>query len=151
MKKIIKLLLIVVSAVFVCSCGSKSEDDPQVGTRIVAEWHLTSVTGLSSVPEVYVDFVSDGSFELYQKIGDGRFRKYLGTYAVSGKKLSGKYSDGEDWGSEYEVSFEGDRMLMKALNGSEEVCEYEKKALSASDKAKAELVTRSESSGPRFL
>lgn len=150
MKNIIKLLIVVVSAVFACSCGSKN-DGPQVGTRIVAEWHLVSVTGIDSVPEVYIDFASGGSFELFQKIGEGRFRKYLGTYTVSGKKLSGKYADGEDWGSEYEVSFDGEDMLLTALNGSGEVCGYEKKALPASDKAEADLVTRSDMSEPRFL
>jgi hypothetical protein len=44
-----------------------------------------------------------------------------------------------------------EKMLLTAQNGSEEVCTYEKKALSETDKAEAILVTKSAQDGPRFL
>lgn len=133
------------------SCGDPNAGGPAVAEKIVAEWHLTGVSGLSSIPQVYVEFSQDLSFELYQKIGEGRFRRYEGTYQVDGSLLSGKYSDGEKWGSDYTVAFDGENMTLTAQNGSEEVCTYEKKALSETDKADAILVTRSEEDGPRFL
>ncbi len=132
------------------SCGEKNEG-PAVSEKIVAEWHLVSVSGMTSAPEVYVDFAQDLSFSLYQKIGEGRYRRYEGTYTVSGSLVSGKYSDGEKWGSDYEASFEGENLVLTAQNGSEEVCTYEKKALSETDKADAILVTKSAQDGPRFL
>ena len=49
------------------------------------------------------------------------------------------------------VLFADNNLVMKALNGSEEVCKYEKKALPESDKANAYLVTKSEEDGLRFL
>ena len=134
------------------ACGPNNEG-PKVSDAIVAEWHLTDMSGAdaSAIPQVYIEFKLDKNFELYQKIGDGRYRKFEGTYAVSGTTLSGKYSDGEKWGSDYVVSFDGEKMLLTAQNGSEEVCTYEKKALSETDKAEAILVTKSAQDGPRFL
>ena len=150
MKTISKIIL-AISVVFASfSCGNPDEG-PVVSDKIVAEWHLVSVTGLSSVPEVYVDFAQNLTFELYQKVGEGRYRKYEGTYAVDGSLLSGKYSDGETWGSDYNVSFDGENLVLTARNGSQEVCTYEKKALSETDKADAVLVTKSVEDGPRFF
>ena len=84
-------------------------------------------------------------------MGDGRYRKYEGFYTVSGSVVSGQYSDGEKWGSDYKVSFEDGKLVMTAQNGSAEVCTYEKKALSETDKADAYVVTKSVEDGPRFL
>lgn len=152
MKAIYKLFLALSVAFAFVSCGGNSgEDGPVVSDAIVAEWHLVSVSGISSVPQVYVNFAQDLSFELYQKTGDGRYRKYEGTYSVAGSTVSGNYSDGEKWGSDYAASFEGEKLVLTAQNGSEEICTYEKKALSESDKADAILVTKSIEDGPRFL
>lgn len=150
MKNIYRILLIISAAFLAASCGSK-EEGPNVSENIVAEWHLTSVSGMSTVPQVYINFAQDLSFQLYQKIGDGRYRRYDGTYTVASTLLSGKYADGQAWGSNYTVSFEGDVLVLTADNGSAEVCKYEKKALSETDKAEAILVTKSEEDGPRFL
>ena len=155
MKNIYKILMLVCVAFISLSCGGKKgSDGPQVAGQMVAEWHLVSVSGLSTsaVPQVYINFASDMKFEMYQKVGDVmRYRKYVGTYKVSGNVVTGTYSDGEDWGSEYAVSFDNELMVMTAQNGSAEVCRYEKKALSASDKANAEVVTKSEEDSRRFL
>ena len=150
MKNIYRILLIISAAFIAASCGSK-EDGPDISADIVAEWHLTSISGMSTVPQVYINFAQDLSFQLYQKVGDGRYRRYDGTYAVASTVLSGKYADGQAWGSNYTVSFEGEVLVLTADNGSAEVCKYEKKALSETDKAEAILVTKSEEDGPRFL
>lgn len=54
-------------------------------------------------------------------------------------------------GSDYKVSFDDGKLVMTAQNGSGEVCTYEKKALSETDKADAYVVTRFVEDGPRFL
>ena len=89
---------------------------------------------------------------LYQKTGtETYYHKYEGTYSVASSVLSGKYSDGEKWGSDYKISFDDGKLVLTAQNGSSEVCTYEKKALPDTDKAEAILVTRSAQDGPRFL
>ncbi len=150
MKTIFKFILALSVLAAAVSCGEK-DNGPSVSEKIVAEWHLVGVSGMTSVPQVYVKFSQDLSFELYQKVGEGRYRKYEGTYTVAGSLVSGTYSDGEKWGSDYNASFESENMTLTAQNGSEEACTYEKKALSDSDKADAVLVTKSVEDGPRFL
>lgn len=151
MKTLNKIIIALSLAFALVSCGG-DDKGPVVSDAIVSEWHLVSVSGLNSIPQVYVNFAQDLSFELYQKVGEGRYRKYEGTYTVTGSIVSGKYSDGENWGSDYEASFdEADNLVLTAQNGSEEVCTYKKEALSETDKANAILVTKSVEDGPRFL
>ena len=149
MKTISKVILSLSILLAAVSCDK--DKGPEVADAIVSKWHLISVSGQSSTPEVYVEFEQDLSFELYQKVGEGRYRKYTGSYTVTESIVSGTYSDGEKWGSDYEASFDGDNLVLTAQNGSAEVCTYEKKALSETDKAGAVLVTKSVEDGPRFL
>ena len=149
MKTLSKIILAISVLAAAVSCNKIK--GPVVAESIVAEWHLVSVSGQSSAPEIYVNFAQDLSFELYQKIGEGRYRKYTGSYSVTESLVSGTYSDGEKWGTDYEASFDGDNLVLTAQNGSAEVCTYEKKALPDTDKADAILVTKSEEDGPRFL
>lgn len=151
MKNILKLLMVLSVVLGSVSCGGSGDEGPQVSEKIVAEWHLVSMSGVSSVPQVYVNFAQDMSFELYQKVGEGRYRRYDGTYTVTGSVVSGSYSDKKKWGSDYDASFDGEKLVLTAKNGSAEVCTYEKKALSDTDKANAILMTKSVEDGPRFL
>ena len=128
--------------------GCNKDGGKSLDQAILGEWHSTSI---SVNGDIYLSFSEDKTYELYQKIGEGRYRKYEGTYTVTGSVVSGKYSDGEKWGSDYEASFEGEKLILTAQNGSSEVCTYEKKALPDTDKAEAILVTRSAQDGPRFL
>lgn len=154
MKNILKLFLLISAAVASVSCGRSGQDGPQALGKMTGEWHLVSTSGLSDVPPVYVTFSKNLLFEIYQKTGDEvRYTKYEGTYSVKGSVVSGVYSDGETWACDYEVSFEGNNLVLTAMNGSKEVNTFEKKALSDSDKADARPYTdvRSGESSPRFL
>lgn len=153
MKNIFKIFSVAVAVLMAAACGPENEG-PKVSDAIVAEWHLTDMSGAdaSAIPQVYIEFKLDKNFELYQKIGEGRYRKYAGTYTLTDAILSGKYSDGAEWGSSYAVSFEGEVLVLTAQNGSAEVCKYEKKSLSQSDKDNAAVVTKADDEQePRFL
>ena len=151
MKNIIRIMILAAALCAAASCKKA----PETSTAIVAEWHLVEMTGVehSALPQVYIEFKADYSFELYQKVGQGRFRKYDGTYAVAETIVTGKYNDGEDWGSGYVASFEGDGeiLVMTAENGSGEVCKYEKSSLDQAEKDKAYVMTKSADSVERFL
>lgn len=149
MKKIINILLV---AALICAAGS-CKKAPDTTTAIVAEWHLVEMTGVdpAGLPQVYIDFKADFTFEMYQKVGEGRFRRYDGTYAVAETHVTGKYSDGEDWGSGYTAAFEEGHMTLTADNGSGEVCRYEKASLDQSEKDSADVVTKADTAQERFL
>lgn len=149
MNKIKYLLIAFVAVCLASSC----EKAPEASTAIVAEWHLIEMTGAqpSDLPSVYIDFKADLTFEIYQKVGEGRYRRYDGTYVVTENVVTGKYSDGEDWGSGYTASFEDEILVLTADNGSGEACRYEKASLDQAEKDKADVVTKADDSHPRFL
>ena len=162
MKRIINICL---SAVLLAGLAVSCEKAPKVEEGIVAEWQLMEMTGYeaASLPSVYIEFKADRTFDLYQKVGDVmRYKKYDGTYTVSGSILKGEYSDGEDWGSDYRASFEadGEVLVLTAVTlddagnvASEgEVCRYTKASLGQTEKDAADIVTKSgEEASARFL
>ena len=80
--------------------------------KIVGDWHCQAT---SVDAEIYVTFTAEGTFALYQKIGEGAFRLYNGTYTLAGTVLSGKYNDGSAWGASYEVtSSDSDTLTLTA-------------------------------------
>ena len=94
---------------------------------IVGEWQLSSITVKSveyagQTIDVYLGFAQDGTCEVYQMIGQGRFYKYSGTWEISGKTLTGKYSSGKAWATSYEATVEGESLtLVSAKNGETDV------------------------------
>jgi len=112
MKKILYIAALLLS---VLSC--KEPVDPQPGPgpgpnppvtektlaeKIAGEWHCV-VSDMDA--DIYLSLASDKKFELYQKVGEGAYRLYRGTWSLDEKTavLTGKYNDGEAWGSGYGV------------------------------------------------
>ena len=158
MKRFINIFIAALVLGLFVSC----EKAPSLSEGIVAEWSLAEMTDYEAadLPSIYIEFTADLNFVIYQKIGNAaRYRKYTGTYAVEGSTLSGKYSDGENWGSAYKTVFEadGDILVMTALTQEKdgsvtegEVLKYVKASLSQDEKDAADVVTKSEDS-VRFL
>ena len=124
MKARIYFLTAVLCALALVGCG-KEKDTPKVNnaTKIVGEWHCAP-EGYDV--DVYVAFDAAGSFEEYQRLGEGRYRHYAGTWSVDKSVLSGVYADGTEWGSTYTLSFEGETMTLTANNESAEAIVYTK-------------------------
>ncbi len=85
--------------------------EKKLAELIPGEWHCEAA---DMSADIYVDFASDGNFELYQMVGEGSYRLYRGTWSVDEDKkmLTGKYNDGEEWGSGYSVSLSEDEKSM---------------------------------------
>ena len=72
-----------------------------VSPDITGEWKLESAESLGENAvvkasetievSVYVAFEEDGTFELYQRLDERRFKRYEGTWTLEGKILSGLY------------------------------------------------------------
>lgn len=158
MKRFINIFIAALVLGLFVSC----EKAPSLSEGIVAEWQLTEMTDYeaSALPSIYIEFTADLNFVIYQKVGEvARYRKYDGTYAIDGSTISGKYSDGEDWGSSYRAAFEadGDVLVMTAFTTEKdgsvtegEVLKYVKASLSQEEKDAADVMTKSEDS-VRFL
>ena len=133
------------------ACGEKGgngEDpiDPPTppapsGQEIICgEWHSTS---LAISGDIYLDFNDDKTFEMYQKIGEGAYRLYRGTWNLEEDILTGKYNDNEKWAASYEVSVEGKNMTLTSKNDAEEISKYASCTIPEDVKTGCEIVVKS--------
>ncbi len=125
MKKIIIAALMLFIAV---SCG---DDNKEKVLNIVGDWNITGIsTKAATLDGVHVDiwlsFREDKTFMLYQKVGQGRYASYSGTWTLAGAILSGKYSDGKAWGTSYEVSLENNDTALILAGDSGETDTFKK-------------------------
>ncbi|MBO7313058.1 MAG: lipocalin family protein [Alistipes sp.] len=127
MKAKFYMMVAALFALAITGCN-KENDTPadNLATKVVGEWHCT--------PEeydidVYVSFTAEGTFDEYQRIGEGRYRHYTGTWAMNKSELSGVYADGTAWGSSYKVSFSGEDMLLTSTNDTAETMTYVKEII----------------------
>ena len=155
MKTITRLAAIIAVAAFSLACGSKEDNS----VSIAGEWKLYSVAGVpvesmdeAYRTEVYINFVGDGTFEMFQKLGEGRYRLYTGTYATAGTTVSGTYSDGKAWGSTYQTAKEGSQLTLTSQNANAEVCVYDSCTIPGSVRSEATVATKgSDTEDQRFL
>lgn len=116
MKWNLALLSVMLLSLVNVSCSKKSGDEGGVTPSMYDGWMLTSWNGDESIAgRVYLSF-SDDRFTLYQQIGDlstSGFTKYTGTctFAGNGKLLTGVYSGGTPWRTEYVVETHTDTEL----------------------------------------
>ena len=132
MMKFLKTAALALAVLGAClSCGKKEK-----ALDITGEWNLVALeTRAASIGDqtvdVYISFASSGTFEMYQMLGTGRYRKYSGTWTLTGSTLTGKYSDGTQWGSSYEVGRRSEDMLTLS-SASGEIGTYKKSTIPAS-------------------
>jgi hypothetical protein len=114
-----KLLYILSLLVFMTACGEKSDPETPSDPLCDKDWHSTSLAVEDA--DIYLDFSYDGSFVMYQKIGEGAYRSYAGTWNLDGNNvLSGKYSDGEDWAASYAITYDEKTLTMTSQNDAAE-------------------------------
>lgn len=122
-----KRVLYAIAVVALClltACGKNKQPDKQEtkAPAVAGVWELSDIVTKASIGSVnvsvYLDFASDGSFALYQKIGEGRYTKFTGTYIVDKSSLSGKYADGKAWGP-YKAEVNGSTLTLVKEGGSE--------------------------------
>lgn len=101
-----KILYILTAAILTLTSCEKEVTFPE---KLYGDWHCTTALNGGSVEvDIYVTFTSEGYFSLYQKIGQGGYKVFSGTYTLTaadgGYILSGEYSDGTMWGATYTVT-----------------------------------------------
>ena len=72
----------------------------------IGEWTLTEWNKSMDLPfGVYLRLNEDNTFDLYQHTTDVLWVHYTGTYSLNGSTLSGVYSDGENWATDYTIKY----------------------------------------------
>ena len=119
MKKLLYITLFALVAFAGCS-KPDAEKPLTLEHKLCNEWRGSE---LSVDAAIYISFLADGTFELYQKMDDV-FELRRGTWTLTGDVLSGKYNDGEDWAADYTVSVDGNKLTMVSKNEGAEAGTY---------------------------
>lgn len=117
-------VLILMAALLSAAVSFSSCKKEEKTLDVKGEWELTDVkmstksalVGAETVT-VYLNLAEDGSFAMYQMVGDGRFVAFSGSWKLAGSTLSGTYADGTSWASAYEVSVEKSTLTMTTEDG----------------------------------
>ncbi len=128
-----------------CQEKPGEETKKTLAELVAGEWHC-SPSDIKA--EIYVNFAADGKFELYQQITEGAYRLYRGTWTVADeeqKVITGKYNDGENWGSDYVVTVSGDNsMILEPASVTESVkYDYTRTAIPAEVKDNCVIMVKS--------
>ncbi len=128
MKNTLYYIILIGMVMLMSGCKDKEDVIPvNTAPSIIGDWHYTDD---ELQADIYVAFNSTGAFDLYQKIGEGRHRKYTGNWSMEGNVLSGSYSDDTAWGSSYNVTFDGDsKMILTATEDSRESYTYSRESI----------------------
>ena len=124
------------------SCDDKGDWRPTLTLeqKLCTEWHSTN---LSLDADIYISFADNGTFELYQKIVEGAYRLYRGTWNLEEDLLTGKYNDGEDWAAAYKVTIVNNVLTLTSYNDTAEESVFEKAKIPSEIKETCEIEVRS--------
>lgn len=129
--------------------SDKPEEKPveKLCDKIIGSWHSTSI---AIDGDIYLNFTEDSKMELYQKIGEGAYRLYRGTWTIdeTNAVLSGKYNDGTDWASSYKIVMNGNNMTLTSANDAKEESKYAKADIPAEVKESCVVVVKSGTIAP---
>lgn len=118
MMKLRTMVLTAAAAVLTLAAVSCGKKDKEEAVSIDGCWELYNVATKSTMVgfvsvDVYVEF-HEGAFTLYQRIGDGRYSRFEGSYLLGkNKELTGTYAGGKAWGPYTFVLSETDLVLTK--------------------------------------
>lgn len=118
-----RFLLAAACIALLCGC-QENNPEPVKTLDITGTWELSSVSTKASVGSetvsVYISFLAEGTFELYQKIGAGRYTYFSGTYFLNKEEnlLYGEYEGGSAWGP-YEAEQDGTTLKLSKKAGKE--------------------------------
>ena len=122
MKRLYMIAALALLCLVTTACPDDPKDDP---INIIGEWQLSQISTKATIGgqtvDVYIAFKEGGSFEMYQMLGTGRYRKFEGSWTLTDKVLSGSYSGGSRWASDYNVEMDAGRTMLTliTLDGSE--------------------------------
>lgn len=131
--KLWKIMMAAALALVVSACSKEDND-------ICGEWHLSDISVVTKAQEpydisVYLAFSKNGSFDLYQKLQDGKYVHYTGKWEMADSQLYGYYTDGTPWGAgSYGVSLSSKTLKLTANNGLGEVTTYKREKIPSSVK-----------------
>lgn len=94
-----RLIYLAAMVILLAGCDENRITPPApIKPAICREWKSSSLT-IDAV--IYLNFKEDKTFEMYQHVKQDCYELYNGTWTITGKTLSGRYNDGEEWAYDY--------------------------------------------------
>lgn len=147
-----KILYILMALAVMTGCKEKPTPQPPVpeetlAEKIVGEWHCT-VSDIDA--DIYLELGTSFTFELYQKVGEGSYRLYRGTWTLdeATAMLTGKYNDSAAWGSGYSVVISEDQNSMTLTPSKGDGQVYRRGSIPSEVKDNCIAVVKSEDQSP---
>ena len=114
--KITKIFVAILALFAIVACNPNNNGGNNGGGGVddvwdnngspVGEWSLTEWNSSKDLPfGVYLRLNEDNTFDLYQHTSSVLWVHYTGTYSLNGNTLSGVYSDGESWATDYTIKY----------------------------------------------
>lgn len=138
MKKYIYLLAVAIMALV--GCEKEGSKDAEHTCVICGQWRGEE---LSAEAGIYMDFLCNGTFELYQKLDNGAFELRRGKWHLEAGVLSGTYNDGEAWATSYKTTVSDETLTLVAQSEGSETNRYKKCEIPAAIKDNCEVVVKS--------
>lgn len=95
-------------------------DEAQYG-KVEGEWKLSKMGQSAANLEVYLEFKSDWTCNVFQAFSSSEISVYPGTYTYVKGVLSGDYNDGATWIDDYTVAFDDECMNITLTSGTEQM------------------------------
>lgn len=139
-----KKILYIMAAALVAAVSCQKDGD-RVLEQISGEWHY-SATESGVAEDVYVAFSEDGTFEIYQKIGEGPYWYSTGDYKLDAESmvLSGVYTDRYPWKYTYKVSVSDKTLTMTAVEQDGHSVTYTRESIPVQVRQMSLPLTKSE-------
>lgn len=130
--KIFSLAMLMLLAL--TGCGEKEGGK---GVKFAGEWQLVQWNDATPEFNVYIDFNSDGTFEIYQQVWSFDYELFTGKYVITGDVMTGTYADGSNWACGYRVNVVDGQLYMYSQEDQSVTSLYEKCTIPEEIKAEA--------------
>ncbi|WP_290535906.1 lipocalin family protein [Alistipes sp.] len=128
MKTRIIQLLAATLLIFFTSCSD--DEGTTIAPSLTGEWHLTSWNSETPTDfDVYMELRTDGTFRIYQRVETSTYVCYTGNFNASDNRLTGRYSDGENWGASYTYEVAEQTLTLTSETADAEVSVYTKETI----------------------
>jgi hypothetical protein len=136
---IMKKIIYIIAALLMVTLSSCQKDEL---STVAGEWALVEASGVDAEQaEVYIHFMEDGNFALYQKFTSASYHLYKGTYTVTESVLKGTYADGSDFGTDYKVAKESGNLVLTPVGSKKPESASKYKPTTISEDVKANAVS----------
>lgn len=138
--KIFALMLAVVAMFVACESSNTPQQNEPKKDVITKEWHIESWNEQTPEFDVYIEFLEQGTFNIYQQVYTLNYVRYSGTYTAVDGQLSGVYDNGVEWDSSYTytISADGSQLTLVSKEFTPITSVYVNETIPEAVKAEAE-------------